>query len=341
LKETWNLADDLKDFDLSNSGAYVAEWSDSKALHFNETGAAVFLHVDKKLKAFRLQAEVAIPIAGFIGLVFGAKDIHNYELIYLSHGNSAGVGEIQYDPVMNGSTTWQIYHGPKYQAPATYLLGEWVKFTLEIQQNSVSVYVGDSIEPQLVIFNLQHGIVSGKIGVWGYSPTYIRNLSIEELQAVEGIDVPANIEKLKADGFVTDWLVSQPFYDNIQIKDKDWISALVEENGTLNINRLYPSSKDISVQVKSTMFITEDRESVISFGFSDQLRLWINGEEVYQGVWKWDPPQSDGRIRSDFVSIPISWKAGMNTILAEVTNQEVIFGWGLSLKTGLNIGMAT
>lgn len=74
---------------------------------------------------------------------------------------------------------------------------------------------------------------------------------------------------------------------------------------------------------------------MLTFGFSDHLRLWVNEVEVYRGDWMWNPPASDGRIRSDFASVPVRWRSGLNTIRAEVTNKE-LFGWGLSLKTGLS-----
>ncbi len=273
MKLNWSLVDDLKNFDISESGAHLAEWKDTKALYLNKSGVAVLLNDDIHFKSYRLQADVAIPEAvGFVGLVFGAKDMNNYELIYLSPGAGDGLGGIQYDPVMNGSTTWQIYNGPDYQASAPYVSGEWVR-----------------------------------------------------------------LEQLAREGFVTEWIVSKPYCDNTQLIETDWTKVDVEENGTLNLNRLYPSAKDISVQARSTVYISEETESVLNFGFSDQLRLWINEEEVYQGIWKWNPPESDGRIRYDFVAVPIRWTIGLNTIRAEITNQEVIFGWGLSLKTGISI----
>jgi hypothetical protein len=336
-KLSWSLVDDLKHFDLGESGACVSEWCDIKALYLNKSGVAVFLNDDINFKSFRLQAEVAIPEeVGFIGLVFGARDLNNYELIYLSPGAGDGVGELQYDPVMNGSTTWQIYNGPNYQAPARYVSGEWVRFSLEVHPNTASVYVGECTSPQLVISNLQHRISSGKIGVWGYLPSYIRNLSIEEIQVTEITTNHIYLEQLASESFVTEWIVSKPYCDNTQLIVTDWTKVNVEENGTLNINRLYPSAKNISVQAKSTVYISEETESVLTFGFSDQIRLWINEEEVYQGVWKWSPPESDGRIRWDFVAVPLRWRVGLNTIRAEITNQEVIFGWGLSLKTGIS-----
>jgi hypothetical protein len=145
---------------------------------------------------------------------------------------------------------------------------------------------------------------------------------------------PANYESSQSNeaGFVTDWLVSDPYLTGHNINENNWTKAVVEENGVLNINRLYVSTKDICVQVKSSVTVLEDTQAIVSFGFSDELRLWINEEEVYQGIWMWNPPDHDGRIRSDHISIPIMWRVGKNTIRAEITSREVIFGWGLCLK---------
>jgi len=98
------------------------------------------------------------------------------------------MGEIQYDPVMNGSCTWQIYNGPPYQAKAPFDPGEGAKLALDVGPNSVAVFVGEQAAPRLVIPNLQLGRSTGRIGVWGYLPGYIRKLTIREKA---GFSVPA------------------------------------------------------------------------------------------------------------------------------------------------------
>lgn len=329
-KLSWNLWDDLDRFDLGHSGARPGVWRDCKALYLEKTGVPVLLRDELPFECFRLQAEVAIPgPVGFIGFVFGARDFYNYELIYLAPV------EIQYDPAMNGSMTWQIYNGPFYQKPLPDTTGKWHKFTVDVQPGGAAVYFNDHPEPPLVISNLQHGGSRGKIGVWGYLPSYIRNLSVEELEPALINKHETDIKQLKDETFVTEWMVSRPYPKNGRVIENQWIKERVEVNGTLNLNRLYAAEQDISVQVKSTFHIPEEKETRLSFGYSDHLRLWINEEEVYQGDWRWNPPESDGRIRSDAVSIPVRWKAGQNTIRAEITNNEH-FGWGLSVKTGLH-----
>ncbi|NGQ96166.1 hypothetical protein G3578_13450 [Brevibacillus sp. SYP-B805] len=325
-----NLWDDWEHLDLGNSNARPGVYRGQNALYLEKTGTPVFLREELPLDCFRLQAEVAIPEqVGFVGLVFGGRDSQNYELVYLAPE------EIQYDPVMNGSMTWQIYNGPMYQKPLPDTTGEWVKFSLEVQPNGAIVYLGDDPSPQLVISNLQHGGCVGKIGFWGYLPSYIRNLSVEEMQPTPIMKRITDAKQLTAETYVTEWMVSKPYLANEQPAEHQWTKAIVEENGTLNINRIYPAEQGISVQAKSMFYLPEEKDTVCTFGFSDHLRLWINEEEVYQGEWRWDPPKSDGRVRSDYAGIPVRWRAGLNTIRAEITHYE-FFGWGLSVKTGLS-----
>lgn len=326
----WSLTDDLEMFNMGDSGTRVGEYRGKQALHLNRTGSAVLLRDDLPFESFRMQAEVAIPDAvGFAGLVFGAKDSLNYELVYLAPV------EIQYDPIMNGSMTWQIYNGPAYQKPLPNMTGRWTTLAAEVRPNGVKIYLGDDPEPQLVISRLQHGGAPGKIGVWGYLPSYIRNLSVVQIQPEHNAPSRIDLARLAAESYVTEWRISEPYAVSGQAEG--WTQATVEENGTLNLNRHYKVRHGAVVLAESTFRLPEERQSTVTFGFSDHLRLWINEEPVYEGSWKWNPPVEDGRIRDGFASVNVCWKAGLNTIRAELSDSER-FGWGLKLKTGLTGG---
>lgn len=334
-KRSWSLVEDnTSALDLGESDASIGEWKGIKALHLKKAGSAAFINNEFQFESFRIQASVAIPEAvGFIGLVFGARDSENYELIYLSPGDGRGIGEIQYDPVMNGSTTWQIYNGPSYLSYTSYNVGDWVNLTIDVDKHSAKVYIGDDFStPQQIISKLQHGEVFGKIGVWGYLPVYIRDLSIEEIPSIS-----RPIEERTKKEFINEWLVSEPYLTNSLPSELKWTAASTEENGTLNINRLFTSEKTNVVQIKSSLTLSRETEANISFGYSDELRLWINEEEIYHGVWMWDPPKNDGRIRPDHITMPVIWKEGVNTIRAELTSKETVFGWGACLKPGIDL----
>lgn len=328
-KQSYTLWDDLEKFDLGDSGACPSEWNGRKALYLGKLNSAIFLREEVKYPAYRLHAEVAIPgDVGFVGLVFGAADSGNYELIYLAPF------EIQYDPIMNGSMTWQIYNGPSYQKPLPNTTGEWRDLTVEVDPEGAKVYFGNrSAEPSLVLSSLQHGGQSGKVGVWSYLPAYIRNFSIEEFHPVPASRNTTALEALISETFITKWHVSSPFITDRPL-EPHWTPALVEENGVLNINRIHRAEQGVAVEVKSTVRVAEQQETILTLGFSDSIRLWINDTEVYQGNWCWNPPEEDGRIRPDFASVPVQWRRGLNSIRAELLRKED-FGWGLAVKTGL------
>ncbi|WP_103110046.1 hypothetical protein [Brevibacillus reuszeri] len=326
----WNLWDDTEHFELGDSGARPGVWREQKALFLEKINVPVFLREPLPFDRFRLQAEVSIPRqVGFVGLVFGALDSQNYELVYLAPE------EIQYDPIMNGCMTWQIYNGSRYQKPYSYKTGEWLKLSVEVHPEGAFVYVGEDPVPQLALPTLQHGGSPGKIGFWGYLPAYIRNLSVEEIPPRPIAEADA-VTSLSAD-LVTAWVVSEPYASSSSEPKaiEQGKEVRTEENGILNINRLYEARQGLSIQAQSTVTCAAATESLLSIGFSDQLRLWVNEEEVYQGEWRWSPPSSDGRIRSNHATIPVRWRAGVNTIRAELTNQEV-FGWGICVRTGLS-----
>ncbi|TVX93550.1 hypothetical protein [Paenibacillus agilis] len=337
-KLSWNLVDDLEKFHIGTSGAVKSSFKGKEALYFEEGGTAVLLKEEINYHSFLLQAEVAIPedVVAFIGLVFGAKDQSNYELIYVSPGNK-GIGEIQYDPYMNGSSTWQIYNGPHYQIDIPFFTGEWTKLTLKVDPDTVSVFVGETTSPQLIIPKVQLGSSIGKIGVWGYLPCYIRNLSILEIPTENNISCAVRKNELDID-FLTEWSVSQPYFnqdDAANFEELAWTKVVVEDNGTINFNRLYSCEKNNVIQAISSFYLPEATQSDMSFGYSDVLRLWVNENEIFKGTWKWDPPNYDGRIRANHTSIRVKWKSGINVVRAEVKNEETVFGWGLALRTGI------
>ncbi|MFS1512973.1 hypothetical protein VQL36_11140 [Chengkuizengella sp. SCS-71B] len=337
----WGLIDSIGHFNLGKSGAKPKFFCGREALYFEELHTSpVLLSDDINMDSYRLEAEVAFPEStGFAGLVFGARDSKNFELVYITPESDTTMGEIQYDPIMKGSSTWQIYHGSSYQAAAFVPVGKWVKLSLEVQSNSASVYVGDSTSPQLIIRKLQLGNSAGKIGIWGNLPCYISCFSVKEINPTKSINAPlqSDLQKLAYDTYITEWMISKPYlYQNPPHIHKDWIKATVEENGILNLNRLYTlTEKGTAVQLQCIFSLSENVDTNLLLGYSDKIRLWINNVEVHQGECLWNPPVSDGRIRSDHVTIPVRWRKGVNTIHAEIINYECMFGWGLSIKTGI------
>ena len=79
-----------------------------------------------------------------------------------------------------------------------------------------------------------------------------------------------------------------------------WLPARVEENGTLNLNRVLDHAPGTSAYAGCQVRSDAEGRALLSLGFSDRLRLWPNGELLHEGQWRWNPAQgSDGRVRPE------------------------------------------
>lgn len=316
----WTFADDLTEWEIPDGVAEPGAWQGRPALRFTGVPRPVLLASPTASTAFTLEAEVSTgENPAFIGLIFGAQDAENYELVYLHPGDENSPASVQYDPVMRGSNTWQIYQGPRYISEAVPVpLGGWVRLRLDVRPEGVAITVGAAPAPQLVVAPLMNGTPAGRIGLWCYgAPCYVASVTMTPAEgafpAVEPPPLPA--------GTLTEWLV-------------DGKPVTVEVNGTLNFNRLFKATEAGSVARAAAII---DRSSVageatLTFGFSDRLRLLVNGQECYQGEWRWQPPDSDGRIRPGHASVRVPLRQGPNRIEAEVSTAEPHFGWGLTMR---------
>jgi len=227
---TWDPVEESERFDFGDSGARPGQFLGRRALYVEKPGAAIWLREEIPFAQYRVEVEAAIPESvGFIGVSFGPKDESNYELIYLAPV------EIQYDPVMNGSMTWQIYNGPRYQKPLANTTGSWTKLIVDVHPDVAVVYLGDDPSPQLIVSHLHHGGEGrqGNVGVWNFLPAYIGRLTVKEIEPASIEARGTDLRKLAEEGFVTEWRVSEPYLPG-QTPASNRLVATVEENGTLN-----------------------------------------------------------------------------------------------------------
>ena len=164
-------------------------------------------------------------------MAFGHVNAPDCELVYVSATNPWSFPNLQYDPVMRGSTTWQIYHGPRYQARVPITRDQWVRLTAKVHRDHIRIYMGDMTEPCLVIPDRMLAATTAQtIGVWGSPGSYARSLRTTAI-ALEPKPVSPAWPQPR---WITEWQVAKRPHG-------PWVHARVEENGTLNLNRLFPA----------------------------------------------------------------------------------------------------
>jgi hypothetical protein len=260
-----------------------------------------------------IEVEILAQESCYSGIAFRLADDMNYELAYAVPHVSGQTDAIQYDPVFNGSNTWQLYNGESYQKAAEVPTGEWFSLRIDIIGHRIAIWVGN--QPPLIIESLAHLQTSGPIGLWAFEPTFFRNLKVT---------TPRKIGDLKGksarapSGAVTAW------------KSQEGSVLNCEPNGILNLNRYMQPSKE-EVKISCDFNLSTPTKVMIGLGFSDKLTLYIDGEEIFKGehLFKgFDDTLSRGWVTSDNKNIELQVESGVHKIEAELKVTEP-FGWGL------------
>ena len=62
-----------------------------------------------------LEADIAVPVErGFPGVMWRLQDAENFESFFVRPHQVGNPDAIQYTPVFNGLSSWQLYHGPGF-----------------------------------------------------------------------------------------------------------------------------------------------------------------------------------------------------------------------------------
>ena len=106
----------------------------------------------------------------FVYLMFRMVDDREYEDVYLRPHKSSLPDAIQYAPVYQGASAWQLYHGPGATAAVTFEPGAWTRVRLVLSGEKAAVFVGDLAKPALVIPRLARAAMPGYLALRAFAP---------------------------------------------------------------------------------------------------------------------------------------------------------------------------
>ncbi len=301
---------DLHELIIDAQNHAFTPWQGQHALLL-ENGLAVIPNIE--MADAEIEVQIAVEGPAYPGIVFRQADHQNFELAYAVPHCSGLWDAIQYDPVFNGSNTWQLYYGDSYQGMADVPIHNWFSFKVTCLDSGAVITVGDQ-EP-LVVEKLAHPSRAGQFGIWTFRPAYFSGLqirSIEKLYQLAG--EPAHAPQ----GAVDAWNVEG--------------GGLVrcEPNGVLNINRLLlPSIKE--THLERSFELTSDCQVNITLGYSDALSLMLDGGLIYEGENTFSgfadrAERGYAELGSELISYNLG--AGVHKISADLNVSEG-FGWGL------------
>ncbi|HEV2720058.1 MAG TPA: hypothetical protein VG323_08570 [Thermoanaerobaculia bacterium] len=284
-----------------------------------------------------VEFDIAFHLAqGFSGVMFRMEDADNYELVYLRQMLSGKPDASQYTPVIHKLWGWQIYTGPRYCKQITYPDGEWFHVKVSLAGSRGEAEIGNELLP---IPDLKRAVIDGGLGVFAATEgAHFANFEFHP-GPVTFRGKEAAAETMPAD-VVTTWEVSTPFAEKslegqrqLPSLPLQWTKLKVEGNGIANLARLTgiaPGSE--TVIARTTLHADEAVTREVAFGFSDRVRVYLNGRLLYAG--------NDGFATRDpsflgsvglFESLALPLRKGDNELAFAVS--ETFGGWAVIAAT--------
>ncbi|EMR02639.1 LamG domain-containing protein [Cesiribacter andamanensis] len=292
----------------------------------------------------RLEVDIApTDVRSFAALLFWAQPGvdtpgESYEEVYLRMHKSAQPDAIQYSPVYQGESTWQLYY--PLQAAAPIHTDRWNHLRLEIKGDSLWVFLNEDPEPLLTVGRLRTGFGRGKIGLRSLGGNHFANLRVQARPHAAGY-VPGPPAALPA-GVIPFWYVSaarpapaRPLYPSLA--GEQWQRAAAEEGGLLPLNRWvrkqvagnFEANSEEVVYARLTIYSETAQLKGFLFDFSDKAHVFLNGQLLYSGSngFRFKGPLFRGDMHPEANQLYLPLQKGENELLVAVI--EKANGWAL------------
>ncbi|MFC1852305.1 hypothetical protein ACFL27_19075 [candidate division CSSED10-310 bacterium] len=276
------------------------------------------------------------------GVNFRIESAGNNEQFYIRPHRTKQADALQYTPVFNGLNGWQLYNGEGFTAVADIPYQRWLHIKLVVSGKQAWIYLDNADSPALIITDLKHGVSKGAVGVFGpvNGQAHFANFKVEVNDDLT-LETPpyANTPP----GVIRDWSLSQSFklsqIDFEQYPDEklaatiNWQKVKSEPGGLLDIAR-FEGRKGPGpdcVYAKTTIKADEEHRKQITFGYSDAISIFCNGEILFTGVsaYRQRDPSFLGIVGLfDAVYLPL--QKGDNELVLLVA--ETFGGWGFMCR---------
>jgi hypothetical protein len=282
------------------------------------------------------------PERGFAGGIWRVEDEESHELFYLRPHQSGNPDASQYTPVFHGIWGWQLYHGPRYTVPIDHRFGEWMRVKIVFAGRRAAVYVDDPETPVLVVDDLKREPEAGAVGlsVGDFAPAWFSNFTYGEHGGGELPAPAAGAETTP--GTLAAWRVSDAFaesdveglteLDAGHLDARTWTRLAADPSGLTDLARVQGISRG-----RDTVFAAVTLESdaartvALAFGFSDRVRVYLNGRLLFRGddAFRTRDYRFLGSIGYfDRLYLPLN--AGDNELVLAVS--EDFGGWGVQAR---------
>ena len=277
------------------------------------------------------------------------------EEFYLRPHKSELPDAIQYAPVWQNRSGWQLYHGPGGTAAIAFEPGAWTHVRVALQGRRAALFVRDMATPALLVSQLAREPRSGSISLGGFLPADVpgegpiaRFASVTVRPGDVSFDFDAALAKLapsapgaaaESASIIRAWAVSRSF-----VPKDTTVPAMpgaditgefqrleTEPGGLLELHRYVPVPKGRVTAGVARVRVRAATAGTYTFdlGFSDIATVFLNGRPVFRGdaSYSFDRPRREGLIGYDQARLYLPLAAGDNDLSVVVSDS--FGGWGI------------
>jgi hypothetical protein len=341
---------------LTGDATRIEEYRGAKSIRMR-TGRAI--RRDVSLQDGTIDFDMAVtPHRSFVYLQFRMQDDDNHEEIYFRPHKSSLPDAIQYAPVWNGESNWQLYHGRGGTAPVALARDEWIHVRIVLSGQRAALFVGDGTTPDMVI-RLGREPAPGYIALRSFvpaggAPDGVSAASFANVVVRAGY-VPHEFGPSARDstptGLVTRWQISPAFAvepgavtrlpDSLLASRARWSSIPVEPNGVAIIGRhVKRPARQAATIARLVLRASAERLQRIDLGYSDYVTVFVNGRPLFAGDahYSFDEPRQEGVIGLFQSMAWLPLHRGDNEILLAVA--DGFGGWGLTARLEPTAGVS-
>lgn len=295
----------------------------------------------------------------FVYVYFRALNDGEREEFYLRPHKSELPDAVQYAPVWQGRSAWQLHHGPGGTAAIAFEPGVWTHVRVVMQGRHAALFVQDMVRPALLVPELSREPKPGFISLGGFLPADVpgegpiaRFANVVVKSDVTAFDFAAAIAKssapdgpaASAEGIVRTWSVSRSFLPN----DGDAVPSIpgaevlgefqrveAEPSGLVQLHRyvrMPDKSNRTAAVARVRVRAAQAGTYSLDLGFSDIAVVFLNGRPIFRGdaTYAFDLPRREGLIGFDQARLFLPLAAGGNDVAVLVSDS--FGGWGLMAR---------
>jgi hypothetical protein len=301
----------------------------------------------------------------FVYIHFRAVTEDEREEFYLRPHKSELPDAVQYAPVWQGRSAWQLYHGVGGTAAIGFEPGVWTHVRVVVKARQAALFIKDMNTPALLVPQLAREPAGGGIALGAFLPAgtpgegpvarfadvvlkpdvvtfdFASAVAAGSAEAVTGNTAASNaIGAERSSALIRAWSVSQAFVLNdsnlMSLPSGPGVGAFrrleTDQNGLLPLHRhvRMPEKSNTAAAVARVRVRAERTGTYgLDFGFSDIATVFVNGRPIFRGdaSYSFDRPRREGLIGFDQARVYLPLVAGDNELAVVVSDS--FGGWGL------------